>query len=76
MSRLHFGDIVSCECHLNGEDLRGRLFIIIGIKRVGEMTEYGGIWSLLDIQTNIIYPQVIGDYLSVWGIVSPSCRVG
>jgi len=73
MNRLHFGDLVSCDSHVNGEDLRGKLFIIVGIKRVGEMIDYGGVWSISDIKTDIIYPQVLGNYLSVWGIVNPSC---
>lgn len=73
MPRLHFGDLVSCECHVNGEDLRGKLFNIIGIKRIGELAEYGGVWSIMDIKTDKIYHQVLGNYLSVWGVVSPSC---
>jgi hypothetical protein len=45
----------------------------VGIKRIGDLAEYGGIWSIRDIKTDITYPQVLGNYLSVWGIVSPSC---
>jgi len=72
MPRLHIGDLVSCDCHVNGEDMHGKLFTIVGIKRLGDFGEYGGVWSIRDIKTEIVYPQVLGNFLSVWGVVSPA----